>query len=52
MPDRSSKSRDNFTLPHQTLKVKTPATAVGAADHLWPIGEIVALLNDKSLTSN
>ena len=33
----------NFARVHQTLRV-TPAMAAGIADHVWTIGEIVALL--------
>lgn len=37
----------NFARPHQTLKnpyPRTPAMAAGLADHVWTVGEIVALL--------
>jgi IS1 transposase len=34
----------NFCRIHQTLRV-TPAMEAGIADHVWPIGEIVSLLN-------
>jgi len=34
----------NFCRVHQTLKT-TPAMAAGLADHVWTIGEIVALLD-------
>lgn len=33
----------NFARMHQTVKM-TPAMAAGVADHVWSIGEIVALL--------
>ncbi len=33
----------NFARVHQTLKM-TPAMAEGVADHVWSVGEIVALL--------
>jgi len=33
----------NFARVHQTLKM-TPAMAAGVADHVWSVGEIVALL--------
>lgn len=42
----------NFARPHKTLEGKTPAMVAGVADHVWSISEIVALLDDKSLTSN
>lgn len=34
----------NFARVHQTLRV-TPAMEAGVSDHVWTIGEIVALLN-------
>ncbi len=40
----------NFARPHKTLSkpyAKTPAMAAGLTDHVWEIGEILALL-DKS----
>ena len=39
----------NFARPHQTLSKPyptTPAMAAGVADHVWTIGEIVALLSN------
>jgi len=36
----------NFARVHQTLKT-TPAVAAGVADHVWTIGEIVALLDSN-----
>jgi hypothetical protein len=33
----------NFVRIHQTLRV-TPAMAAGVSDHLWELGELVALL--------
>lgn len=33
----------NFARVHQTIRV-TPAMAAGVADHIWSVGEIVALL--------
>jgi hypothetical protein len=33
----------NFCRIHQTLRV-TPAMAAGVTDHVWEIGDIVALL--------
>ncbi|MFN0093752.1 MAG: IS1 family transposase [Dehalococcoidia bacterium] len=34
----------NWARPHMSLKGKTPAMAMGIADHVWGIDEIVALL--------
>jgi hypothetical protein len=34
----------NFGRVHQTLRV-TPAMAAGTANHVWPVEEIVALLD-------
>jgi hypothetical protein len=34
----------NFGRVHQTLRV-TPAMEAGIADHVWPVEEIVGLLN-------
>jgi hypothetical protein len=42
----------NFARKHKSLDSRTPAMAAGVTDHVWSIGEIVALLDDKSLTSN
>jgi hypothetical protein len=33
----------NFVRIHQTLRV-TPAMAAGVSDHLWELGELVALV--------
>lgn len=37
----------NFGRPHQTLNGKTPAQAIGAADHRWTLEEIAALADSK-----
>lgn len=42
----------NFARPHTTLERGTPAMAAGVSNHVWSIREIVALLDDKYLTSN
>jgi len=36
----------NFGRVHQTLKT-SPAVAAGVADHVWPVEEIVALLDSN-----
>jgi len=36
----------NFCRIHQTLRI-TPAMAAGVSDHVWEIGELVALLDSK-----
>lgn len=37
----------NFCRVHQALKGKTPAMAVGVADHVWLVEEFVALLDSN-----
>jgi IS1 family transposase len=34
----------NFCRPHQSLKGRTPAMAAGITDHVWPLSELIALL--------
>lgn len=34
----------NFCRGHQTLKGRTPAMAAGVTDHVWPLSELIALL--------
>ena len=34
----------NFARVHQSLRV-TPAMEAGVSDHVWSLGEIIALLN-------
>jgi IS1 family transposase len=41
----------NFARVHQTLRV-TPAMAAGVSDHVWEIGEIVALLDAPSAVAH
>jgi hypothetical protein len=36
----------NFCRVHQTLRV-TPAMEAGIADHVWTLGEVVALLDKQ-----
>ncbi len=36
----------NFCRAHKTVKM-TPAMAAGVADHVWSVGEIVALLGSN-----
>lgn len=38
----------NFCRVHQTLRV-TPAMEAGLADHVWRIGEMVPLLERRSI---
>lgn len=42
----------NFCRAHETLKEgrvkRTPAMAAGVADHIWSIGEVIALLPEKT----
>ncbi len=36
----------NLCRPHQSLGKQTPAMAAGLTDHVWPLAELVALLED------
>ena len=40
----------NFCRVHQTLRV-TPAMEAGIANHVWTLGELVSLLENKALTA-
>jgi len=40
----------NFCRVHQTLRV-TPAMEAGLTDHTWSLGELVGLLDSKTLQS-
>jgi hypothetical protein len=42
----------NFARPHKTLKGETPAMAAGLTDHVWSIGEIVALVETLDKPAN
>jgi hypothetical protein len=34
---------NNFARVHQTLRI-TPAMAAGVSDHVWPLDEVIGLL--------
>jgi IS1 family transposase len=36
----------NFCRAHKSLKGQTPAMAAGITDHVWPLSELIALLED------
>ncbi len=41
----------NFARPHKSLSIpyrRTPAMAIGSADHVWSVDEIISLLNNSN----
>ena len=49
-PSHSFYMHYNFARKHTTFEGQTPAMAAGVSDHVSWLAEIVALLDDKSLT--